>query len=62
MDGPPSCESSPTLAHTFIQQGWTPLMRASYSGHLDVVKALVAAGADVNARVTVGGEGLRLDQ
>ena len=42
--------------------GWIHGPHASHNGHLEVVKALVAAGADVNARVTVGGEGLRLDQ
>ena len=29
--------------------GWTPLMTASYRGHTSIVKALLAAGADVNA-------------
>ena len=29
--------------------GWTPLMEASYRGHAGIVKALLAAGADVNA-------------
>ena len=28
--------------------GWTPLHEASYFGHLEVVRALLAAGADVN--------------
>ena len=32
----------------------TPLMRASASGHTEVVRALLAAGADVNARSTDG--------
>jgi hypothetical protein len=29
--------------------GWTPLIWASYRGHAGIVKALLAAGADVNA-------------
>jgi hypothetical protein len=29
--------------------GWTPLMCASYRGHAGTVKALLTAGADVNA-------------
>ena len=32
-----------------FQNGQTPLMAASSSGHLDVVKALIEARADVNA-------------
>ena len=28
--------------------GWTPLQSASQNGHLEVVRALLAAGADVN--------------
>ena len=31
-------------------QGFTPLMKASFGGHLDVVKFLVDIGADVNAK------------
>ena len=37
-------------------------MYASQRGHLEVVKALVAAGADVNAKNTVGvcgGQGVK---
>ena len=37
-----------------IQNGWTALMWASTRGYLEVVKALVAAGADVNAKNKVG--------
>ena len=32
-----------------FQEGWTPLMVASLHNHLDVVKALIEARADVNA-------------
>jgi hypothetical protein len=31
------------------QIGWTPLWRASYNGSLEVVEALLAKGADVQA-------------
>ena len=34
--------------------GWTPLFRAALLGLTDVVKMLVAAGADVNVQSTVG--------
>ena len=30
--------------------GWTPLMRAAYSGHDQVVRELIRAGADVNGK------------
>ena len=29
-----------------VQNGWTPLISAAYRGHLDVVRALLNAGAD----------------
>ena len=31
-----------------LQDGWTPLVRASQNGHLEVVKSLIEAGANVN--------------
>ena len=31
-----------------LQDGWSPLMKASEKGHLDVVVTLIGAGADVN--------------
>ena len=37
-----------------IQSGLTALILASQNGRLEVVKALVAAGADVNAKDNVG--------
>ena len=40
--------------YTTLVYGNTALMKASYNGHLEVVKALVAAGADVNAKTNVG--------
>ena len=36
------------------RQGWTPLMMAAYAGNIQVVKALIAAGADVNATTKKG--------
>jgi ankyrin repeat protein len=36
--------------------GETPLMAAARSGHLDAVKALLAAGADIHAKETWGGQ------
>ena len=36
--------------------GVTPLIMASLLGHTDVVKLLLAAGADVNAKANKGGE------
>jgi len=34
--------------------GWTPLHLAAVNGHKDVVEFLIAKGADMNARITVG--------
>ena len=31
-----------------LQDGWTPLVYASQNGHLEVVKSLIEAGANVN--------------
>ena len=34
---------------TFVlQNGWSPLNISSLNGHLDVVKALIKAGANIN--------------
>ena len=35
------------------QDGWSPLHRASQGGHLEVVEALLAKGADVQAKKNV---------
>ena len=33
---------------TYLQDGWTPLYTAAYSGHIEVVRHLLSSGADVN--------------
>ena len=39
---------------TFVlQDGWSPLYAASYNGHLDIVKTLIEAGANVNQATKV---------
>ena len=35
------------------QTGWTPLITAAYNEHAPVVKVLLDAGADMNAKDTV---------
>ena len=40
---------------TFAQNGRTALMHASKAGHLRVVRALLSAGADKEAKCDVGG-------
>ena len=42
-----------TVACAVVQDGATPVFAAAMAGHLDVVKALVAAGCDVNAPTAV---------
>jgi len=37
----------------FKQDGWTPLISASFCGHVDVVHALIEAGADMNKKTKV---------
>ena len=39
----------PLVKMTFVlQDGWSPLFTASCNGHLDVVKTLLEAGANIN--------------
>ena len=48
-------QEAPFLLHPLLLQfGRVPLMWASSNGHLEVVKILVASGADVNANDEVG--------
>ena len=44
-----------SLSNLFAQGGRTALMHASEGGHLGVVRALLAAGADVGAKSDVSG-------
>ena len=37
-----------------LQNGWSPLYAASEKGHLDVVKTLLEAGANINQANNVG--------
>ena len=32
------------------QYGWTPLMRASFNGHVDIVRILIEAKAQINTQ------------
>jgi ankyrin repeat protein len=47
------CKLTRRLARYSLQTGGTALMWASCNGHLEVVKALIAACADVNAATKV---------
>jgi ankyrin repeat protein len=43
------------------QDGWTPLYTASYLGNAEVVRALLANGADVEAKADVSMTPRRMD-
>ena len=44
----------PLVMMTFVlQDGWRPLFTASANGHLDVVKTLLEAGANINEATKV---------
>ena len=34
--------------HFVLQDGWSPLKSSCFNGHLDVVKTLIEAGANIN--------------
>ena len=36
-----------------VQNGWTPLMRASREGHVDIVRLLIEAKAQINTQKEV---------
>ena len=36
-----------------IQNGWTPLMIASFEGHVDIVRTLIKAKAQINTQEKV---------
>ena len=44
-----------SMANT-VQDQWTPLQLAAMEGHADVVRVLLAAGADRSAVTKVGAE------
>uniref|UniRef100_A0AAQ4PN75 Ankyrin repeat domain 49 n=1 Tax=Gasterosteus aculeatus aculeatus TaxID=481459 RepID=A0AAQ4PN75_GASAC len=46
--------ADPSLVHCCDEDGYTPLHRAAYSGHVDVVSALIAAGSRVDPRTADG--------
>ena len=45
-------QSDPLLVHGHSRDGWTPLHLAAHFGHRQVAEALLAHGADVNARAS----------
>ena len=54
---PPPHPPLPLPPPSGTQYGITPLIWASLKGHLEVVKTLVASGADVNAKTNVSDGG-----
>ncbi|XP_071360998.1 ankyrin repeat domain-containing protein 49 isoform X2 [Trachinotus anak] len=46
--------ADPQLVHCCDEDAYTPLHRAAYSGHVDVVSALLTAGSKVNPRTIDG--------
>lgn len=46
--------TDPSLVHCCDEDAYTPLHRAAYSGHIEVVAALLAAGSKVNPRTIDG--------
>lgn len=46
--------ADPLLVHCCDADGYTPLHRAAYSGHVDVISALLNAGSKVNPRTVDG--------
>src|SRR6059036_804266 len=43
-------EADPAIVNAYSHDGWTPLHLASFFGHREIAKLLLARGADVNAR------------
>ena len=39
--------------YTFTQTGWTPLMKASFEGHTDIMRLLIEAKAQINKQKEV---------
>ena len=51
---PPPLVQPLVMMTIVLQYGWSPLNAASFSGHLDVVKTLLEAGANINQANNVG--------
>ena len=47
------CIRSNTQQTYYTQVGWTPLMMACFKGHIDIVRLLVQAKAQVNTQTEV---------
>ncbi|KAM9315047.1 ankyrin repeat domain-containing protein 49 isoform 2-T2 [Pholidichthys leucotaenia] len=46
--------ANPLLVHCFDEDGYTPLHRAAYSGHIEIISALLACGSKVDPRTIDG--------
>ncbi|XP_018548697.1 ankyrin repeat domain-containing protein 49 [Lates calcarifer] len=46
--------ADPQLVHCSDEDGYTPLHRAAYSGHVNIISALLAAGSKINSRTIDG--------
>ena len=42
------CNVSTLTSTVVLQDGWSPLKSSCFEGHLDVVKTLIEAGANIN--------------
>ena len=51
---PPPLVQPLVMMTSVLQNGWSPLNAASDDGHLDVVKTLLEAGANINQANYVG--------
>ena len=49
------CDTNFTALHSeySAQDGWTPLMKASFHGHVDIVRILIEAKAQINTQKEV---------
>jgi uncharacterized protein len=50
--------ANPTIAQTMDARGFTPLVMATYSAQLPIVKALLMAGADIDEQAASGNTAL----
>ena len=48
-----SVYTHPTYLNNSMQRGWTPLMIASFNGHVDIVRTLIKADIQVNTQEEV---------